>query len=261
MGGWGGAGRAPLRVCHDRALFVACAQLVDEFGVDVEAVNEFGWTPLLTATLNARLGCMKELLVRRARVDAACKAGKPPKTHASGMRSKEALMIIEAAESEQGMVELRSKLLPAFCFWFVVSCPVALQEEVLEILRVSRCNRAFAVSADGIEGVRVSDDQWKSWRSGILSAVLGALKGQTRTTTARIIFMEDRGSKMSKDEWGEWPAIKKGMEFQLKSLQKERDLAHSQAGGEGESPQLSVELWGSAPMTVEALRETFGVRS
>jgi hypothetical protein len=237
---------------------VACAQLVDEFAADLEAVNEFGWTPLMAATLNARLGCMKELLVRRARLDAACKAGKLPKEHAAGMRSNEALLILEAAESDQGLAELRSKLLPAFCFWFVVSCPVALQEEVLELLRVSRCNRAFAVSADGIEGVRVSDEQWKSWRSGILNAVLGALKGQPHTTTARIVFMEDRGSKMSKDEWGEWPSIKKGMDFQLKSLQKERDLAHTQAGSEGECPQLSVELWGSAPMTVEALRESFG---
>lgn len=233
-----------------------CCVLVDEFGADTEAENEFGWTPLMAATLNARLACMKELIVRRARLDARCRTGKSPKDYAAGMRTKEALAILEAAEREEGMAELRSKLLPAFCFWFVVSCPVVLQEEVLEVLRAGRCNRAFAVSADGIEGVRVSDEQWKSWRSGILNAVLGALKGQSKTTAARIIFMEDRGSKMSKDEWGEWVALKKGLDFQLKSLQKERDLAHAQAGGEGEPPVLSVELWGDAPMTMDALRES-----
>ena len=78
------------------------------------------------------------------------------------------------------------------------------------------------------------------------------------TWQVRVIFLEDKGSKLCKDEWGEWPALKKGLDFQLKALQKERDIAHTQAGGEGEPQQLTVELWGEGPISIEAFRERLG---
>ena len=106
-----------------------------------------------------------------------------------------------------------------------------------------------------------------------MNAILTALKSPAsshRTFQARVVFLEDRGSKICKDEWGEWPNLRKGLDFQLKALQKDRDLAHAQeqqqrgGGGSGgggggeegtEAPRVSVELWGDAPVTIEALRE------
>lgn len=98
----------------------------------------------------------------------------------------------------------------------------------------------------------------RSWRSGITNPILNALKAQTRTTQARLIFLDDRGSKLAKDEWGEWPALKKGLDFQIKAIQKERDVVFAQAGGEGEPPQVSVELWGDGPISIETFREKLG---
>ena len=106
--------------------------------------------------------------------------------------------------------------------------------------------------------------------------MLGPLKQHARTHQARIIFLEDRGSKLAKEEWAEWRAMSKSLDYQVKQLQKERDQAGSDAAaaagaGVGAVPStggappppppslpLSVELVGDKPMTLEAFRELAG---
>ena len=155
------AGWTPLIMAAWHGNASTCCVLADEFGADLEATNEFGWTALMAATLNARHRCVQELLIRGADACATAKTGLSPKDYAGQMKSKDTLAILSATETDAGMAELRTRLLPPYTLWYIVSCPIVLQEEALEIMRSGRCGRAFAVNMDGVEGVRIADEQWK----------------------------------------------------------------------------------------------------
>jgi hypothetical protein len=98
------------------------------------------------------------------------------------------------------------------CLYYVVSCPPTLHEEVGAILRSARCVRLFGTSGDSGEGARAGDEAWKGWRGHIVSTVVGALKLHTRTHQARLLFLEDSGSKLCRDEWSEWPNLRKAFD-------------------------------------------------
>jgi hypothetical protein len=74
--------------------------LIDEYEADMEVVNEFGWTPLLAASMQGHVACVKELLARGARLDARAKTGKARRTPASGCCGNAAHQLLRHTHSQ-----------------------------------------------------------------------------------------------------------------------------------------------------------------
>lgn len=227
------------------------ALLHDEFGAALEAQNEFGWTPLICAAMNAKLPCLKELLVRGASLEARTKAGKTAKDYAleMGEQRAEVLALLQKAETVIGKAALESESLPTFCLWFLVSCPPASLDAAVAVMENGRVRNVLAPYKDGS---RSSEDAWNLWRERRTDAIISALRSAPKVHQALVIYLEDGGAKICKDEWAEWANLEKALETQLKTLQAERD----QEGDAGREP-ISIELFAPQPMSIEDFEAHF----
>ena len=199
----------------------------------------------------------KEVIAILERAHAAIAAGAPAPSADEAEQAAEAGEDGDASMNDgkpRGPLEelrLGWSILPVYCLHYIISCPPSLQEEVVTIVQSGRALRLF--HGGETEQARVGDEAWKTWRTTIANNVITALKAlqDSKTRSARLIFVEDKGSKLAKEEWSEWPSLRKTLDFMIKNANKERDAV-------GGLQPISIELHGDGPMAVDEIRATFG---
>ena len=110
----------------------------------------------VVTALEAAATAHDEASAARARAAAAEDAGTAGSPVARRAADEPAAPATSKTSTPSPLDVLRVKfgLLPTFCLYFVVSCPPALQEEAVTVMRTGRAVRLFSIAGEFGEGTR-----------------------------------------------------------------------------------------------------------